>query len=526
MKRGRLLAVLVLVVLSGCALPGDTGGFDADRELGHVGDYASGDDFTFDTSNGLTRNQLEAVKYRAMARIEVVRGLKFSRDVELEVVSRAEYRNRRAGTEGNASAFRNELWRGAFVVDGETDVGRAFDDLYGDSVQGYYVNDRVVIVSDDTDRIRIDRWVLVHELTHALQDQQFGIARESDRVDGVRAENGLIEGEANYVSRQYDRRCGAEWQCMPERRGPTASGETLSDRPFNVGLFLSIYAPYAEGTPFVADLHERDGWDSVDRAHGNPPRSTSQLIHPDHYPDREPIDVAIPDRSSDDWRPITKGTDGSNGGAPVARTETLGEATLFATLWANGVIDRPLTAGTSEFATYNYSHPATAGWAGDAVQVYRNMANRNRTGHVWRLTWDSPADAAAFADAYRTLLTRRGAEIVESTAVTERDVYRIPDGTQFAGAYRIDVTSDTVEIVGAPSVDDIAAIHAAGPVSEQNGSLETASALEPATPISSSRSEDDIEPQAVEGYSSPRDFAGRTGTSQRTSGTTRAAVDG
>ncbi|QCW04572.1 Hvo_1808 family surface protein [Natrinema pallidum] len=483
--RLRLFAVLALVVLSGCALPGSQSGFDTDRDLGYVGDYAHDDIFAFDTADGLTESQLEAVKYRSMARIETIRGLKYERDVSLEIVSRAAYRDRRAGGTGNASAFENEVWRGAFVVDGETDVERAFDDLYGDSIQGYYVDDRIVIVTEDADEIRIDRRTLVHELTHALQDQHFGIGRESETIDGVRAENGLLEGEAGYVPERYDRRCGAEWQCLPDTQPPVASGAALTDRPFNVGLFLSIYVPYAEGPSFVADLHERNGWHPVDRAHDEPPRSTAQLIHPERYPDTRPVEVTVADRSSDDWHPITDradATDDRNGTAGAGgepRTETVGEATLFATLWANGAIDRPLTAGTPDRAQYNYSHPATAGWAGDSIRVYRHADEPTRTGHVWRLQWDSPADAAEFADAYRRLLETRGAEPVDSAA----GVFRIPDGDPFAGAYRVSKTGTTVDIVGAPAVGDLGAIHAATPGS--TSPPESAAALESGATVAS-----------------------------------------
>ncbi|PGF15524.1 hypothetical protein CP556_04925 [Natrinema sp. CBA1119] len=486
MNRGRLFTVVALVVLSGCALPGSPDGFDADRELGHVGEYAHDDVFEFDASDGLTEAQLEAVKHRSMARIEVVRGLKYDRDVDLEVMSRAEYRDRRSDGTGNASAFANEIWRGAFVVDGETDVNRAFDDLYGDSIQGYYVNDRIVIITDDTDEIRIDRRILVHELTHALQDQHFGIARESETIDGIRAENGLLEGEASVVPGRYDRRCGDEWQCLPAVQPPATGGETLADLPFNAGLFLSIYVPYAEGPPFVTDLHDRGGWDAVDAAHEAPPRSTAQLIHPERYPATEPVDVSIPDRSSDEWRPITDGGDGE------ARTETIGEATLFATLWANGVIERPLTEGATERSQYNYSHSATAGWAGDSIRVYQRTDESDRTGHVWRLAWESRADAAAFGDAYRQLLANRGADRVDTAG---NGVYRIPEGEAFEGAYRISVTGETVEIVGAPTVDDLEAIHPAESGSTQRTSgaaLEPTATLEPAgisepTPVDASR---------------------------------------
>lgn len=468
MARARLFAVVALVVLSGCAIPGGLDEFDPDREAGQIGDYAHDDVFEFDGSEGLTESQLEAVKYRSMARIEVLRGVKFRHDVELEVMERSEYRERRSGS-NPASAFENELWRGTFVVDGETDVNEARDVLYGSSVQGYYLNDRIVIIADDADEIRIDRRTLVHELVHALQDQRFGLDREGDTLDAQRAETGLIEGDADYVPHLYDDRCGDTWQCLPEIGGApadadsgsdagdaeneTAGSAALEERPFNVGLFLSIYAPYSEGSAFVDALHEReDGWRAVDRAYDDRPTSTSQVIHPERYPEDDPVDVDVPDRSSDGWEAAT--ADGER------RTETVGEATLFGALWANGAVDQPLTQGATELSPYNYSTPATDGWAGDTFLVYHDADDHNRTGHVWRLAWESEADAAEFADAYRTVVTNNGGEPVETDAAGDVDVYRIPDGEPFAGAYRVTVTGETVEIVGAPAVGDLEAIHA------------------------------------------------------------------
>lgn len=476
MRRVTPFAVVLLVVLSGCTLPASPDRFDTDRDLGHVGDYAADDAFEFDDRTHLTESQLEAVTYRSMARIEVLRGLKFERDVEVEVISRTEYREQR-DDRSNASAFRNELWRGAFVVDGETDVNRAFDDLYGESVQGYYFDDRIVLVADDTGEIRIDRATLVHELVHALQDQHFGLEREGTTIDERRAELGVLEGDANYVPSLYEQRCDGEWQCLSDGEQPAPE---LDERPFNLGLFLSIYAPYAEGPSFVAYLHETGGWDAVDRAYDERPASTSQLIHPERYPDTEPVAVVVDDRSSGGWEPYADG-------AGEARTETVGEATLFGTLWANGVIDRPLTEGGTEPAPYNYSHSETEGWAGDTFQAYHD--EDDRTAHVWALAWESEEDAETFADAYRELLEANDAEPVDDDSdrvetdaetIDGGDVYRIADDDLFAGAYRVSVTDETVEIVGAPSVDDLEAVHGTEPAALE--STGTAEPLSPAPP--------------------------------------------
>ncbi len=115
-----------------------------------------------------------------------------------------------------------------FVVDGETDVNQARDTLYGGAVQGYYTNNRIVIITDDTDEIRVNRDTLVHELVHALQDQRFGLERTGETLDAQRAETGLIEGEANYLPHLYAERCDDDWQCLPEIGAP-ADAELEAD---------------------------------------------------------------------------------------------------------------------------------------------------------------------------------------------------------------------------------------------------------------------------------------------------------
>ncbi len=229
------------------------------------------------------------------------------------------------------------------------------------------------------------------------------------------------------------------------RPPPRVVGEP-TDRGFNVGLFLSIYAPYSEGPAFVSHLEETDGWEAVDAAYDDRPASTAQLIHPERYPDVGPLEVTVEDRSSDGWAPIP---DDGNESEDEPRTETIGEATLFGTLWANGVIDRPLTEGAGEHSPYNYSHPITDGWAGDTFVAYENG---DETGHVWTLAWDSEADAERFAAAYGELLERNGATELED------GFYRIPD-EEFAGAYHVDHAGDAVTIVGGPTVEALAEIH-------------------------------------------------------------------
>ncbi|MCU4753646.1 Hvo_1808 family surface protein [Halobacteria archaeon AArc-curdl1] len=462
-----LVALVAVVVIAGCtaplSAPADSPGAD-DRELGSINGFGPDDEIEIGDPEALTRAELEAVSYRAMARIEVIRGVRFTEDVEIAVYTREEVRERFDRGDEPADAFTNELWRAPFIVDDETDVNEAFETLYGDAVQGFYVNNRVVVVTDDPEAIRISRDTLVHELTHALQDQHVGLERRGSTLDERRAETGLIEGEANYLPYLYEQRCDVEWECLPDLDPlEAANGSTGDD--LNVGLFLSIFAPYSEGATFVEHLHQTGGWEAIDDAFENRPVSTSQLIHPERYPDDRPRDVALEDRSSGDWEPITD-EDGE------IRTETIGEATLFAGLWTNAVLEGSLFDDSTPLSPYTYDNPVTAAWAGDTFVAYEAAGDGAEgdgpTGHVWALEWESEAAAERFADTYRHLLEIRGGTAVDDSG----DTYRISDDDRFSGAYKLTVDGDRVEIVAAPTVTDLEAIRPA-----EDGTLETRTAV-------------------------------------------------
>jgi len=430
--RARVLVVACLLVSAGCASPFDAPatppGYDEDPR-GWEGGYWYDDAVDVDASDGLNEDELDAVTARAMARIERIRGLEFERDVPVEVISRETFRER-GGLGRSYSARDDVVWEAAMIVGEDTTAEAAFAEVYGGSVAGYYAGGRIVVVADDPDAAAVSRSTIVHELVHALQAQQLRLGGSASSLDGRRAATGLVEGDANYVMDRYEARCGEEWDCIERApRGP-------SSRSYNRGLFLATFVPYSDGPEFVGDLRERGGWDAVDDAYDRMPASTEQLIHPDRYPDDGPANVTVPDRSAGGWERF--------GG-----TETLGEATLYATFQHNGVI--PEDHLTSDDRRYNYSHPITEGWAGDTVVPYRDDGEY---GYVFESEWENRADAREFADAYRDLLADRGAERVGD------GVYRVPEDDPFGDAFRVVREGRTVRVVNAPTVVDLSAVHA------------------------------------------------------------------
>jgi hypothetical protein len=427
---GALLLLGLLVGLAGCTAPQATDG-SLGGTLGEVDGVSHNETLSISVEDGLTEAELQRLVKRTMARIEYVRGLEFEQMVDVEIISRSEYRDRRSGSrwEGTAAQWQNQVWEGLFIVGEDRNVSAVFGETFGASVQGYYLigQDEIVIVSD-SETPTISKRTLVHELVHALQDQQFGLNDRPATRDGQMARNGLVEGEASLVPRLYLDRCGAEWTCIqPPDTGGSGGG-------IDSGLFAVVIYPYNQGPMFVQTIREQGGWDAVDNVHDRLPESTEQVIHPGLYPEEEPLGVRVPDRSSGAWSRLDHD--------PVG--ERLGEAAIFAMLETNGVIERDNPR--------QYRHPATAGWGGDRLVPYRH--ENGEFGYVWNLTWDTREDAAQFHEAYLALLDSKGG--------VERGENRYVVADQaFGDAFRVVLDGRTVRIVNGPTLDSLADIHSA-----------------------------------------------------------------
>jgi hypothetical protein len=225
--------------------------------------------------------------------------------------------------------------------------------------------------------------------------------------------------------------------------------------------------PYSDGPVFVEGIQEDGGWAAVNEVYENPPNSTEQTIHPEKYRVDEPANVTIEDRSSAEWYVPDLGA----GSIDYAQ---FGEAGVYTMLWYPSYAESQ-AAGTprtvvipyghflgpsrtgASLDLYNYSHPYSAGWDGDKLLPYvtNDSAETNETGYVWKLTWDTQADATQFVGAYEQLLAHHGAEPVPGAANT----YRIEEG-DFADAFRVRTDGRNVTIVNAPTVPALDEVHA------------------------------------------------------------------
>ncbi|WP_267642335.1 Hvo_1808 family surface protein [Haloarchaeobius amylolyticus] len=457
-KAIQTVTVVALVLLAGCfgfggsdGGPGvgdDTGPF-ADPAVDTIGwenGYWYNETIAVDQSDGLTEAEQAAFLARSMARVEVLRGLEFEEPVEVSVISRDEQRAKSANgstDSENKNRWNDQVWEALFISDEQQRIEDEFGSVAGSAVLGYYAagTNKVVMVSDDPDRLVVNNATFVHELVHALQDQHFDIKRVQDQAktqDQQLAANGLIEGEAEYIEAQYVERCtSGEWDCVKTPK--TEAGGGSSD--VNLGILVTIFQPYSDGPWFVHQLVQDGGWEAVNALWANPPQSSSAIIHPDRAVD--PVAVTIDDRARNGWQTFEHGSD------------TVGEASLYSMFWYQSRQYNVSTINTSTFGTpsglydrFDYRSPPSDGWVGDAVLPYQNDGEY---GHVFVTEWATPADATEFRQAYEAILAGQGG------SEQSPGVWVIPEGG-FADAFHVHQTGTTVTIVNGPTVDDLADI--------------------------------------------------------------------
>ncbi|MGZ4152114.1 MAG: hypothetical protein ACXVP3_06685 [Actinomycetota bacterium] len=309
--------------------------------------------------------------------VETVRGLTYTSRVGVEPVTQAQIDRRLAKSFDktnpvDADARRSQAWATIGVIPPGTSLHRALLAFTTGQVVGYYNSEtKKLVYLGDTQLSLNERFILAHELTHAIDDQHFGLSR----LDGIAAHCddeafmaalGAVEGSAQFFATQVILR-------FPNTGTGGASGSTGGGSLAGVPPFLSNIElwPYTVGMAFIQRLDAEGGSARVNQALRHFPVSTEQVIHPDRYPGDVPQPVDVPDLAPKlglGWKDLD--------------VETIGEA------WLQIMLDLRLDADTAS--------TAATGWDGG---LYRAWSDGSRTAVVLRTVWDTPQDAVEFADA-------------------------------------------------------------------------------------------------------------------------------
>ncbi|HZB27149.1 MAG TPA: hypothetical protein VE282_01195 [Gemmatimonadales bacterium] len=258
-------------------------------------------------------------------------------------------------------------------------------ELYTEQVAGYYDPDSAMLFGvEDADPAQL-RVVIAHELVHALQGERIpldSILEDKSNNDRLAAAQSVLEGQATLAGMKalfppdIDPTSDPEFwsEYAKQVRGGQASMPVLARAPLIVREALIF--PYLAGAKFMHWWESSPFRDTVPYG-PRMPRSTEQILFPEHYARRDaPIALRFPSDSG------------------VLYEDVLGEGevhVLMARLRGAGEV----------------SADSAIGWGGDRYRVHRTPGG---PALIWYVVWDDQRSAESFEKAYGDKLrtTSRG----------------------------------------------------------------------------------------------------------------------
>ncbi|MFH1226589.1 MAG: hypothetical protein V1701_01645 [Planctomycetota bacterium] len=296
------------------------------------------------------------------------------------------------------------------LVPPDINLDKFMADLYTEQIAGYYdaeAKELYTISPGSADKVEPqkeifgvpwERLTVIHEMTHALQDQHFDLlslpmdSLEND--DLATAVKSLIEGEATFVMYDYlFRQGGLNMILLPdmskssEEAPPGANESIMEQAPPYIKEGLTF--PYVKGVEFIKFIKGREGWAGIDKIYSDLPSSTEQILHPQKYilEDRDyPVAVKLPelkeDLPSNKWQ--------------VQLRNVMGEFNVEIIL--------------RQFLPTLRTEKIAEGWGGDEFMVWENNDSKQIL-LAWFVNWDTIRDAKDFFIAYNKLINRKYQEL-------------------------------------------------------------------------------------------------------------------
>jgi hypothetical protein len=251
-------------------------------------------------------------------RVEGIRRLHFTRRplpvlVNGADVKRQAFRELDQQVSAREQAANDELLKLLGLIPANSDLRKIQAEVFQDQVAGFYdpATKRLALVKDaGAQDESVGEITLAHELSHALDDQRFGIRdQEPGTDDRSTAYTALVEGDATAVMSRY----ATQYMTGSNLLGALFTSSAAGAPPLPPYIQASLEFPYLEGQRFIDTLlRYAHGWTLVNYAFRfHPPASTAQILHPLLYAQNvRPLPVRIRVRSllGREWRRVLGGS--------------------------------------------------------------------------------------------------------------------------------------------------------------------------------------------------------------------------
>jgi hypothetical protein len=397
----RAILGLVIAGLAAAAAAGWGWGWQERGKLGQA-EFAQKRLALLEADNGRLRKALadeEAAKAAASVSqersaiersVEELRALKFLAPVTYKEIPRSELpailSQKLAQQEGDQDFALAQIALAALgLLPPNIDLKKTYLELLGEQIGAFYDQHTQELYTFEGHPLSQmqNRVILAHELTHALEDQHFHLAKLPleihDNDDRELASIALVEGDATLVMNTYL----ANNMTAAAFRDTLSSAFTTDVRKLaQAPRFLreELLFPYLRGQVFCQDLFADGGWGALADAFAHPPTSTAQILHPEKYlanPREEPVDVEFGNVEILGQQPEMNNVLGE-----------FGARQLFAA-WLHDD-DR--------------AAEAASGWRGDRYLVYGDAKAHS---YIWKTACADAASAKRFSDAASRVLDAR-----------------------------------------------------------------------------------------------------------------------
>lgn len=352
-------------------------------------------------NRGVIEGNIEEMVRWVIPKVENIRSLKFKIEPEIRVVERKWVLEKWGpSTYSDEISYWEDLYKLTLLVDEEYNYTRSVEAYTASWIAAASGNTIYIIKDNFSLDLGTSLRVLAHELMHILQYQLFE-EKSPKSFDEELAFSALIEGDADLVANTF-----AEEQGLKYTRITTLP---LHDPPLALKYF-----PYVYGIIFVKELYKIGGWELVNNAYEDLPKSTEQIIHPEKFLEGEaPVNVNIT---------IPRGYE-------VGHSDVLGEFYIYVLV----------ATRTNE----TLASKVAEGWAGDRAVLLYNSTHKLL---VWKICWDTYEDCEEFYDAYIYILKILGWE--ERYSKDNAKSYIMGDKT-----FTIKMCWNSVEIISTSKIE-------------------------------------------------------------------------
>ena len=275
------------------------------------------------------------------------------------------------------------------------DLRKLIIDLMTEQAAAFYdYNKKALYLSDWTPEGMRDTAV-VHELAHALADQNFHLGRYTRKVENsseqTSARQAVIEGQATYLMfafAAFPGKPSAEMHPDPslfdQSVAPAGGQYPVFDRA-PLYMRMDLIFPYTWGLAFQSALLDRMGKDGYVAPFRNPPVSTQQIIHPElYFSGQQPRPCSLP--------------------KPPHGYKVIFEGDL-------GELDHRILI--QQFVSLTEAKRISPQWRGGAYRVVENKKDHGRM-LFYVSEWADERSATAFLGDYRKCLEGKSKEMTIS----------------------------------------------------------------------------------------------------------------